>query len=34
MKNRRKKERLKLGKNRRSFGTIKQVIFGIFSKKD
>ncbi len=29
MKNRRQKERLKLGKNRRGFGTIKQPVFGI-----
>jgi transposase len=33
MKNRRKKERLKLGKNRRGFGTVKQAVFGIFCRK-
>lgn len=29
MKNKRQKERLKLGKNRRGFGTVKQPVFGI-----
>jgi len=29
MKNKRKKERLKLGKNRSGFGTVKQAVFGI-----
>ena len=33
MKNRKKKDRLKLGKNRRGFGTIKQAVFGIFCRK-
>lgn len=33
MKNKRQKERLKLGKNRRGFGTIKQPVFGILCRK-
>jgi len=33
MKNKRQSERLKLGKNRRGFGTIKQPVFGILCRK-
>lgn len=33
MKNKRKKDRLKLGKNRRGYGTVKQPVFGIYCRK-
>jgi len=33
MKNKRQRERLKLGRNRRGFGTIKQPVFGILCRK-
>ena len=33
MRNKRKLERLKLGENRRGFGTVKQPVFGILCRK-